>query len=645
MGTPISVIFSKALQAHKSGRLNSAAEGYLEILSHDKSHADANHNLGILYVQFNRLEESVVFLRRAIDLKPSGTQFWITYVTVLIKQNKEKEAYNVIKKALKAGARSEDCAVLLCNIGSLLKEKNHLSKSVESYQEALKVDSRCAEALFNIASHYQDSARGEDALIYYRQFLDVEPESCEAHNNIGTILRNQGLIKDSIKSCKKALAINKNHSSAYNNLGLSFYQCDDFNNAKKSFSAAIQLDCSDPSPLCNLANTFQSIGKYDDGVRSCKKALKIDPEFYEAYVNMASNLWSKGVTQDALEAYAQALKIVNKKIKIGAVENVDPQWILDFGDITLRQKDYKKALQIYKTALQIDENNLKAKKNIGILFYRGKDYARALEWLESVSDRESVAKRLECFYHLNRSEDFNQLLRQTAKSDPENIGVAAMSGFASHQLGTSDIYPFCPDPMEQVYVSNLDRVLKDSAQYIEDLLAEVGELENVWEPQEQTIKLGYQTQGNIFNQPTPRIAELEKIIKEELNLFYQKFASKKCAMITSWPGENSKLIGWRVRLVKGGHHVAHIHPSGWVSGVVYLKTCQERLSDSGAIELSLRGFNFPVKTNDFPTRVHRPSAGDILLFPSSLFHKTIPVAEESERVVVAFDLSPIRIDQ
>ena len=41
-----------------------------------------------------------------------------------------------------------------------------------------------------------------------------------------------------------------------------------------------------------------------------------------------------------------------------------------------------------------------------------------------------------------------------------------------------------------------------------------------------------------------------------------------------------------------------------------------------------------------PSFVHSPKAFDIALFPSSLFHRTIPFNSDEERQVVAFDLVP-----
>jgi hypothetical protein len=38
--------------------------------------------------------------------------------------------------------------------------------------------------------------------------------------------------------------------------------------------------------------------------------------------------------------------------------------------------------------------------------------------------------------------------------------------------------------------------------------------------------------------------------------------------------------------------------------------------------------------------MHRPQKGQIVLFPSSLFHRTVPIKADEERMCVSFDLHP-----
>lgn len=108
----------------------------------------------------------------------------------------------------------------------------------------------------------------------------------------------------------------------------------------------------------------------------------------------------------------------------------------------------------------------------------------------------------------------------------------------------------------------------------------------------------------------------------------------------SWSGEY-KLEGWYVRLMKIGYQEAHINPNGWISGVVYLRPIIGVGGNEGALELSLHGHNLNILDNNYLKRIHQAEQGDIILFPSSLFHWTFPFRENVQRCVIAFDLCPV----
>ena len=61
--------------------------------------------------------------------------------------------------------------------------------------------------------------------------------------------------------------------------------------------------------------------------------------------------------------------------------------------------------------------------------------------------------------------------------------------------------------------------------------------------------------------------------------------------------------------------------------------------NEGSIEFKLYGYDYPDDKN-LPNLIHSPKIFDIALFPSSLFHRTIPFSSQEERQVIAFDLVP-----
>ena len=84
----------------------------------------------------------------------------------------------------------------------------------------------------------------------------------------------------------------------------------------------------------------------------------------------------------------------------------------------------------------------------------------------------------------------------------------------------------------------------------------------------------------------------------------------------------------------------HIHTSSWLSGVIYLKMPDQLAGDEGTITFTLHGYDYPIRNNDIPTVKHVPKEGDLVLFPSSLFHYTTPFQSDEERHCMSFDLRP-----
>ena len=60
--------------------------------------------------------------------------------------------------------------------------------------------------------------------------------------------------------------------------------------------------------------------------------------------------------------------------------------------------------------------------------------------------------------------------------------------------------------------------------------------------------------------------------------------------------------------------------------------------DEGAIEFSLNSVNYSDLNS--PKLTYQPELGDIVFFPSSLHHRTIPFTTDMDRIIVSFDLIP-----
>jgi len=97
---------------------------------------------------------------------------------------------------------------------------------------------------------------------------------------------------------------------------------------------------------------------------------------------------------------------------------------------------------------------------------------------------------------------------------------------------------------------------------------------------------------------------------------------------------------WSVRLHPGGHHVDHVHPAGWLSSACYV-TLPE-LGDQSGREGWIKFGEPGIPTRPILRAEHfeRPEPGKLLIFPSYLWHGTVPFQKGQHRLSFAFDLLP-----
>ena len=102
-----------------------------------------------------------------------------------------------------------------------------------------------------------------------------------------------------------------------------------------------------------------------------------------------------------------------------------------------------------------------------------------------------------------------------------------------------------------------------------------------------------------------------------------------------------RITAWGVILDEGAYQVPHIHPSAWLSGVYYVALPSSLGADddgtAGWIEFGRPYWDFRIRAEP-ETRLIEPKEGLMLLFPSYMFHRTLPFTGPGERISIAFDV-------
>ena len=97
----------KGVEAHEAGKVQEADRYYTAILKAQPKHPDANHNMGVLAVGVDKIQEALPFFKTALDANPNIAQFWLSYIDALIKIDRITDAKAVFNQAKSNGAKGD----------------------------------------------------------------------------------------------------------------------------------------------------------------------------------------------------------------------------------------------------------------------------------------------------------------------------------------------------------------------------------------------------------------------------------------------------------------------------------------------------------------------------------------------------------
>ena len=160
---------------------------------------------------------------------------------------------------------------------------------------------------------------------------------------------------------------------------------------------------------------------------------------------------------------------------------------------------------------------------------------------------------------------------------------------------------------------------------------------------DQSVRGGTQTDGPLLNRIDPTIRRLRQAIVGAVEGYVAQLPEPdpRHPLLSQRRDRRIRFSGsWSVRLRGGGRHSNHVHPQGWISSALYIslppRTAADR-EDAGWLTLGEPPDDLGISL--LPWRKIEPKAAHLVLFPSWMWHGTVPFSE-GERLTVAFDIRP-----
>ena len=236
------------VEAHKAGKLQDADRYYTAILKEQPNHPDANHNMGVLAVAIDKIQEALPFFKTALEANPSIDQFWLSYIDALMKLNRVADAKAVFDEAKSKGVKGDGFEQIEKRFGSSDPKKlnvqdppqDHLNSLIDLYsqkklqqvfKEAQRLTKQYSKSL-NLWGLMGASAiqigKLDEAVNACQKAISIKPDHAQAYNNMGVALKEQGKLDEAIEAYMKTISLKPDYSEAYFGLGLALEEKEEF---------------------------------------------------------------------------------------------------------------------------------------------------------------------------------------------------------------------------------------------------------------------------------------------------------------------------------------------------------------------------------------------------------------------------------
>ena len=516
--------------------------------------------------------------------------------------------------------------IVFSNYGTILKELGKLQEAEISTRKAIEIKPNFAEAHYNLGNILKDLGKLKDSELSTRKAIKIKHDLAEAHYKLGNILIELGNLKEAEISTRKAIEIKPNFANSHLNLGNILIKLGNLKEAEISTRKAIELKPNFAEAHNNLGNLLKDIGKPKEAELSIRKAIEIKPNFAEAHYNLAIFLKELGKLK---EAELSTLKAIKLKPDLADAYSHLGNILRDLGNI-------KEAENKWLKAIEINPSLISPIKELASQLYLAKKYKLAMKYLKKCDSDDCQTLYLGCLLCLDRRKEFD---RKYNELSAKNICNADISGIIEHAniiYDTSNKSNFCNEAIQYVMVEKIDEELF-STNHCNELISYLkgDEVETKYQ---SLIHEALQTSGNLFALDYPFIKSLKKALELKIELYKANFKDSDQGFIRNWP-KDFILNSWMLSMKSGGFIQQHNHRYGWITGSFYLEVPQSyNNNDAGNISFSYQGPEYPSKEKKFNSTIQKIETRDICIFPSSLYHKTIPFEGTKERICLVFDL-------
>ncbi|MDX1432150.1 MAG: putative 2OG-Fe(II) oxygenase [Gammaproteobacteria bacterium] len=406
------------------------------------------------------------------------------------------------------------------------------------------------------------------------------------------------------------------------------------------YRAVLDAEPGNADALHLLGVLMTQIGEFREAVRCLEQAVANGPERAVYLASLAQALYRAGREADAAAVLERLVRL--------RPDSVDA--FSDLGAVRQELGDLDGAVEAYNRALALSPGFARGHFNLGTALKRRGELGAATASLRRAIDLQPG----EASYHATLAGYLLECDRPEAAlaaSDgclaiaPRNLLALSFKAIALERLGRYDEARRLVDLEQMIRRRDVEppagyESLAHFNACLEDEI--LGHPTLSAEPARNATRFGRHT-AQLLDNPSRAVAELGRLCSNAVAEYLNALPRVPGHPYLGHRPQGWKLFMWGVVMESQGHQLAHTHPDGWVSGVYYVKLPQvvhgESRDHAGWIEF---GRPHAELTGPLEPRVQTicPREGMLVLFPSHVYHRTVPYQSDEHRISIAFDAAP-----
>lgn len=559
--------------------------------------------------------------------------------------------------------------------GLLLRDSGQLEPAAAAMALAVAAAPSRSDLMLGHGNVLARLGRIDDAVAVFDRAIAAAPGHVEGWLNKGLTLHDDGQYAAAIATFDAGLARVRNDPRLLAARGVALQAMDRFDEAIASLRQAAAADPRRALTRFNLAVTLRGSGRFADACSEYEQAYALGlrtPDLAVAWaaaaleagdVERARTLYSQVIAHvpDHAEAQAALVRLRWEYDAAGAAAFDDWTAAVSTRPVLSSATALVKALANYGLDDRAGEMAHAAMKTLG------RDPALLMGWASATAKHDPATAtaafaeiatalpdvagvRVSFAHHLLRLGDVERAAQEATRAtqiDPANQAGWAYLGTAWQALGDARAdWLFDCDRFVAPIMLRSPRSGERHDAFIQRVAAAaLRHHQTRHHPGGQSLRTGSQTSGNIFRRNDPDLADLEAALREAVGGFIAALPDDPGHPFLSRRANAFRFSGaWSARLFPGGFHVSHIHPEGWISSASYWLV-PTAVDDPAQPRAGWIEFGRPppeLGLTSAARRSVRPEPGLLVLFPSYLWHGTVPFAGAEPRLTVAFDVVPSR---